>query len=86
MKKTENPGKKTKGGGGVKLFDDEKIENMLPSMQKAGAFFRAEGFTLIEAGKTTGAYGCPVNRCHFVRKQENIFIIINKLKRTRVTK
>jgi hypothetical protein len=60
------------------LYDDEKIGSMLPSMQKAGAFLNAEGFALIEAGKTTGAYGCTVNRCHFVRGQENVFVIINK--------
>jgi hypothetical protein len=62
------------------LYDDEKIENMLPSMRKVGAFLKAEGFTLIEAGKTTGGYGCTVNRCHFVQGQENVFVIINKPK------
>jgi hypothetical protein len=60
------------------LFDDEKIGNLLPLTQKVDAFLKAEGFTLIEAGKTTGAYGCTVNRCHFVRGQENVFVIINK--------
>jgi hypothetical protein len=65
------------------LYDDEKIGNMLPSMQKAGAFLNAEGFTLIEAGKTTGAYGCTVNRCHFVRGQENVFVTINSPKEQR---
>jgi hypothetical protein len=60
------------------LFDDEKIGNLLPSMRKLDAFLKAEGFTLIEAEKTTGGYGCTVNRCHFVRGQENVFVIINR--------
>jgi hypothetical protein len=60
------------------IYDDEKIENLLPAMQKVGAFLKAEGFTLKEAGKTTGAYGCTVNRCHFARDQENVFVSINR--------
>jgi hypothetical protein len=65
---------------GSLLYDDEKIGNLFPSTQKIDAFLKAEGFTLVEAGKTTGSYGCTVNRCHFVRDQENVFVIINKPK------
>jgi hypothetical protein len=32
----------------------------------------------MEAGKTTGGYGCTVNHCHFIRDQENVFVIINR--------
>jgi hypothetical protein len=59
------------------LYDDEKIENLLPAMRKIDAFLKAEGFALAEAGKTTGAYGCTVNRCHFVKGRENVFVTIN---------
>jgi hypothetical protein len=59
------------------LYDDEKIENMLPSMRKVDAFLKAEGFTLTEAGKTTGGYGCTVNSCHFIRGRDNVFVTIN---------
>jgi hypothetical protein len=46
-------------------------------MRKLAAFLKAEGFTLIEAGKTTGGRGCTVNRCHFSRGQENVFVSVN---------
>jgi hypothetical protein len=59
------------------LFDDEKIGDLLPTMWSIDAFLKAEGFTLIKAEKTTGGYGCTVNRCHFFRGQENVFVIIN---------
>jgi hypothetical protein len=36
---------------GSSLYDDEKIENLLPSMRKLAAFLKEEGFTLIEAEK-----------------------------------
>jgi hypothetical protein len=67
------------------LFKDEKIENLLSSMRKLATFLKAEGFTLIEAGKTTVGRGCTVsgtvNRCHFSRGQENVFITANKAER-----
>jgi hypothetical protein len=62
------------------LYDDEKTENLLPTMRKIDTFLKAEGFALADAGKTIGGYGCTVNRCYFVRGRENVFVIINRPK------
>jgi hypothetical protein len=62
------------------LYNDEKIENLLPLVQQIDAFLTAKGCTLKEAGKTTGANNIVVNRTEYKRGDENVFITVNKPK------
>jgi hypothetical protein len=64
------------------LYDDEKIENLLPSVQQIDAFLIAGGYTLKNAGKTIGGFDNDVivNRLEYHKGNENVFVIVNKPK------
>jgi uncharacterized protein (DUF1015 family) len=64
------------------LYDDEKIENLLPLVQQIDAFLIAKGYTREEAGKTLGGFDRDVivNRLKYRKGNENVFITVNKPK------
>jgi hypothetical protein len=64
------------------LYDDEKIEGLLPSVRQIDAFLIAKGYTREKAGKTIGGFDHDVivNRLQYHRGTENVFISVNKPK------
>ena len=48
------------------IYDDSDIAEMSPITKKLDVFLRGEGFSILEAGRTTGGNNKPVNRLEYM--------------------
>jgi DNA-binding Xre family transcriptional regulator len=56
------------------IYDKSEIAAMSPITQKLDALLKAEGFSLLEAGRTTGINNTAVNRLSYMDgKGEAVF-------------
>ena len=61
------------------IYDKSDIAAMSPITQKLAALLKAEGFSMLEAGRTDGANNTPVNRLVYMNGQgEKVFFYVHE--------
>ena len=66
----------------ISIYAKSDIAVMSPITQKLHAFLKTEGFSMLEAGRTTGANNMPVNKLVYMNgEDEKVFITTNEPKK-----
>jgi hypothetical protein len=61
------------------IYDKSDIAIMSPITQKLAVLLKAEGFSMLEAGRTTGANNTQVNRLAYMDgKGEEVFFYVHE--------